>query len=190
MDMLKLLRKKEEHFVKGTFSNTCGIATTNSHTTTALSCRVFNLESSSHSCCQPFELGVQMKVQSNATTWFMGLTREETTPCLHLCSKLFGDIIQSLKILLFIKQKQNPKHPPRPQMYLKLTENVLWYSKPMFLHMPLWTQRLCTVTVHHWLTPTGCLLMKRRQPSPGLSPCTQAHVVLSLFGAYTNQGAF
>lgn len=73
-------------------------------------------------------------------------------------------------------------------MYLKLMENVLWYSKAMLLHVPLWTKRLCTVTMHHWLTLTGHLLTNRRQPSAGHSPCTPTYVVSSLSGQYTNQG--
>lgn len=97
--------------------------------------------------------------------------------------------IQSSKPLIFIKQKQNPKQPPRPQMYLKLTENVLWYSKPMFPLTALRTWTLCTVTVHHWLTPIGHLLMNQRPPSPDISPCTHADMVLPLSGRCTNQRA-
>lgn len=83
---------------------------------------------------------------------------------------------------------QNPKHPTRPQMYLKLMKNALWYSKPMLLHMTLWTKRLRTATVNHCLTQIGHTLTKKRLPSAGLSPCTQTYVVLSLSGRYTNQG--
>lgn len=42
----------------------------------------FGLVSSSHSCCQPVELGVQINAQSNAATGCMGLANEEATPAL------------------------------------------------------------------------------------------------------------